>query len=190
MYCDDSNEIQLFYKIEISDPIPDEVLTEPITDPEEQKPYIFDLLNAFQTSFMGKSFPLVDDQIPMGSDIAYIPEKKIACIDLTSYYEDDEHPETEADLCDFIDMFTDGYTSDQHGGIETSEEDEILATGDYEDDDDVQRKYDIDRCLECARQNVRKLQDMIEAVERAKAQGATKFAAIDFNDYDGDCDDD
>ena len=129
-------------------------------------------------------------KVPMGSDIAYIPEKKIACIDLTSFYEDDEHPETEADLCDFIDMFTDGYTSDQHGGIETSEEDEILATGDYEDDDDVQRKYDIDRCLECARQNVRKLQDMIEAVERAKAQGATKFAAIDFNDYDGDCDDD
>ena len=129
-------------------------------------------------------------KVPMGSDIAYIPEKKIACIDLTSYYEDDEHPETEADLCDFIDMFTDGYTSDQHGGIETSEEDEILATGDYEDDDDVQRKYDTDRCLECARQNVRKLQDMIEAVERAKAQGATKFAAIDFNDYDGDCDDD
>ena len=129
-------------------------------------------------------------KVPMGSDIAYIPEKKIACIDLTSYYEDDEHPETEADLCDFIDMFTDGRTSDEHGGIETSEEDEILATGDYEDDDDVQRKYDIDRCLECARQNVRKLQDMIEAVERAKAQGATRFAAIDFNDYDGDCDDD
>ena len=129
-------------------------------------------------------------KVPMGSDIAYIPEKKIACIDLTSYYEDDEHPETEADLCDFIDMFTDGYTSDQHGGIETSEEDEILATGDYEDDDDVQRKYDIDRCLECARHNVQKLHDMIEAVERAKAQGATKFAAIDFNDYDGDCDDD
>ena len=129
-------------------------------------------------------------KVPMGSDIAYIPEKKIACIDLTSFYEDDEHPETEADICDFVDMFTDGYTSDEHGGIETSEEDEILATGDYEDDDDVQRKYDIDRCLECARQNVRKLQDMIEAVERAKAQGATRFAAIDFNDYDGDCDDD
>ena len=105
-------------------------------------------------------------------------------------YEDDEHPETEADLCDFVDMFTDGYTSDEHGNIETSEEDEILATGDYEDDDDVQRKQDIDRCLECARHNVQKLHDMIEAVERAKAQGATKFAAIDFNDYDGDCDDD
>ena len=129
-------------------------------------------------------------KVPMGSDIAYIPEKKIACIDLTSFYEDDEHPETEADICDFVNMFTDGYTSDEHGGIETSEEDEILATGDYEDDNDVQRKYDIDRCLECARQNVRKLQDMIEAVERAKAQGATRFAAIDFNDYDGDCDDD
>ncbi len=135
---------------------------------------------------------LVDPKgkVPMGSDIAYIPEKKIACIDLTSYYEDDEHPEGEADLCDFVEMFTDGYTTDDNGNIETSEEEAILATGDYEDDDDMQRKYDIDRCLECARQNVQKLQNMIEAVERAKAQGATKFAAIDFNDYDGDCDDD
>lgn len=66
MYCDDSNEIQLFYKIEIDEPIPDEVLNDPITEPEDQKPYIFDLLNAFQTSFMGKSFPLIDDQIPKG----------------------------------------------------------------------------------------------------------------------------
>lgn len=135
---------------------------------------------------------LVDPKgrVPMGSDITYIPEKKIACIDLTSYYENDEHPETEADLCDFVEMFTDGYTTDEHGNIETSEEEAILATGDYEDDDDMQRKYDIDRCLECAKQNVRKLQEMIEVVERAKAQGATRFAAIDFNDYDGDCDDD
>lgn len=135
---------------------------------------------------------LVDPKgrVPMGSDITYIPEKKLACIDLTSFYENDEHPEGEADICDFVEMFTDGYTTDEHGNIESSEEDAILATGDYEDDDDMQRKYDIDRCLECARQNVRKLQDMIEVVERAKAQGATKFAAIDFNDYDGDCDDD
>jgi len=64
MYCDDSNEIQLFYKIELDVPTSGEVLNDKITDPEEQKPYIFDLLNAFQTSFMGKSFPLIDDQIP------------------------------------------------------------------------------------------------------------------------------
>lgn len=127
---------------------------------------------------------------PMGSDIVYIPEKKIACIDLTSFYENYEHPEGEADLCDFVDMFTDGYTTDDYGNIETSEEEAILATGDYEYDDGMQRKYDIDRCLECARQNVKKMQDMIEVIERAKAQGATRFAAIDFNDYDGDCDDD
>lgn len=121
---------------------------------------------------------------PLGSDIVYMPEQKIACIDLTSYYEDDEHSEGEADLCDFVEMFTDGYTSDDCGNIETNEESEIL------DDDDEQRRFDIDRCLECARQNAQKLQNMIEAVERAKAQGATKFAAIDFNDYDGDCGDD
>lgn len=135
---------------------------------------------------------LVDSKgkVPMGSDIIYIPKKKIACIDLTSSYEYDEHPEGEADLCDFIDMFTDGYTTVGYSNIEATEEDEILATGDYEDDDDIKRKYDIDRCLTCAKQNVKKLQDMIEAVERAKAQGATKFAAIDFNDYDGDCDED
>lgn len=125
-------------------------------------------------------------KVPMGSDIVYIPEKKIACIDMTSFYEYDEHPEGEADICYFVDMFTDGYTTDKHGSIETSEEDEILATDCYEDDDDMQRKYDIDRCLECARWNAKKLQDMIEAVEHAKAQGATRFAAIDFNDYDGD----
>ena len=129
-------------------------------------------------------------KIPMGSDIIYIPEKKIACIDLTSFYEMDEHPEGEADLDDFVNLFTDGYTMSEHGNNETSQEDEILATGDYEDDEDKERQFDINRCLECAKQNVKKLQDMIEAVERAKAQGATKLAAIDFNDYDGDCGDD
>lgn len=125
-------------------------------------------------------------RVPIGSDIAYIPEKKIACIDLTAYYENDEHAEGEADICDFEEMFSDGYTDNEHGGIGSSEEDKILATGEYEDDEDIQKKFDIDRCLECAKNNLKKLQDMIEAVERAKAQGATKFAAIDFNDYDGD----
>lgn len=128
-------------------------------------------------------------KVPMGSDITYIPEKKIACIDLTSCYETDEHPEGEADLVDFVDMFTDGYTTHEHGYLETASEEEILATGDY-DGDEHRRRFDIDRCLECARRNVKKLQDMIEAVEHAKAQGATRFAAIDFNDYDGTCDED
>lgn len=79
MYCDDSNEIQLFYKIEINAPASDnlkepedqkpyvfELFNDTITEPEDQKPYVFDLLNAFQSSFMGKSFPLIDDQIPKG----------------------------------------------------------------------------------------------------------------------------
>ena len=125
-------------------------------------------------------------KVPLGSDIMYIPEKKIACIDVTSSYEDDEHPKGEADLVDFVDMFTDGYTTHEHGYLETTSEEEVLATGDYEGDDECLRRFDIDRCLECARRNVKKLQDMIEAVERAKAQGATRFAAIDFNVYDGE----
>lgn len=129
-------------------------------------------------------------KVPLGSDIVYIPEKKIACIDLTLSYEYSGHPEGEADLCNFIDMFTDGYTTDENGSIETTEEDEILATGDYEGDDECLRRFDIDRCLECARRNVKKLQNMIETVERAKAQGATRLAAIDFTDYDGICDED
>ena len=129
-------------------------------------------------------------KVPLGSDITYIPEKKIACIDLTASYETDEHPEGEADLVDFVDMFTDGYTTHEHGYLETTSEEEILATGDYEGDDECRRRFDIDRCLECARRNVKKLQDMIETVERAKAQGATRFAAIDFTDYDGDRDED
>ena len=64
MYCDDSNEIQMFYKIELNVPTSDDNSSNIITESEDQKPYIFDLLNAFQTSFMGKSFPLIDDQIP------------------------------------------------------------------------------------------------------------------------------
>ena len=64
MYCDDSNEIQMFYKIELNVPTSDDNSSDTITEPEDQKPYIFDLLNAFQTSFMGKSFPLMDNQIP------------------------------------------------------------------------------------------------------------------------------
>lgn len=129
-------------------------------------------------------------KVPLGSDITYIPEKKIACIDLTSYYETDEHPEGEADLVDFVDMFTDGYTTHEHGYgyLETTSEEEVLVTGDCEGDDVCRRRFDIDRCLECAKRNAKKLQDMIETVERAKAQGATRFAAIDFNDYDGDID--
>lgn len=129
-------------------------------------------------------------KVPLGSDITYIPEKKIVCIDLTSCYETDEHSEGEADLVDFVDMFTDGYTTHEHGYLEATSEEEVLVTGDCEGDDGCRRRFDIDRCLECARQNAKKLQDMIEAVERAKAQGATRFAAIDFNDYDGDCDED
>lgn len=129
-------------------------------------------------------------RVPLGSDITYIPEKKIACIDLTASYETNEHPEGEADLVDFVDMFTDGYTTHEYDDLVTSSEEEILATGDYEGDDECLRRFDIDRCLECARRNVKKLQDMIETVERAKAQGATRFAAIDFNGYNGDSDED
>ena len=85
---------------------------------------------------------------------------------------------------------TDGYTTHEYYYPETTSEEEILATGDYEGDDECRRRFDIDRCLECARRNVKKLQDMIKTAERAKAQGATRFAAIDFNDYDGDLDED
>ena len=129
-------------------------------------------------------------KVPLGSDITYIPEKKIACIDLTSCYETGEHPEGEANLVDFVGMFSDGYTTHEHGYLETASEEEVLVNGDCEGDDGCRRRFDIDRCLECAKRNAKKLQDMIEAVERAKAQGATRFAAIDFNDYDGACDED
>lgn len=115
------------------------------------------------------------NKISMGSDIAYIPEKKIACIDLTSFYETGERSRTEASINDFVSMFTDAYTADNYGSLEASEESDILERDEYE----------INHCLDCAKRNAKKLEDMIEAVERAKAQGATKFAGIDFNDYDG-----
>ena len=103
-------------------------------------------------------------KVPLGSDITYIPEKKIACIDLTSYYETDEHPESEANLVDFVCMFTDGYTTHEHGYgyLETTSEEEVLVTGDCEGDDVCRRRFDIDRCLECAKRNAKKLHPLRE----------------------------
>lgn len=64
-YCDYSNNIQLFYRIEITgnDENGDEIeLSE-----EEKKQLLPDLLSAFQSSFMGKTYPLCDDQFPEGT---------------------------------------------------------------------------------------------------------------------------
>lgn len=61
-YCTYSNHIQLFYKIELSGNTDD--VDDIIEDLDQQKALLPDLLNAFQTSFMGKTFPLNEDQLP------------------------------------------------------------------------------------------------------------------------------
>lgn len=130
-------------------------------------------------------------KIPMGSDISYFPKKQIAAIDLTDYYaaDGDEHTTSLADLDDFVPMFSDGKNSSCYGNLETSCISEITEI-EYDDDDHevmaYDKKFDIDRCLECAESNLAKLQELIEAVKTAKAQGAKYFAAVDTNDCDWD----
>jgi hypothetical protein len=72
MYCDVDNHIQLFYKVDLMPCLDEDEedyddIEEAITDPEKQKPYVLDLLGSFQSSFMGKTFPLCNnDKIPKG----------------------------------------------------------------------------------------------------------------------------
>ena len=69
MYCDDSNQIQMFYKMDLTlgyDPENPNADCDELFDIERQKRYLPDLLNAFQSTFMGKTFPLNDDQVPDG----------------------------------------------------------------------------------------------------------------------------
>ena len=75
-YYDDSDQLQFFFKLELTsyydsdsdsaDPEYDDDETV-IDDLEQQKAVLPDLLNAFQTTFMGKTYPLCKDQFPKGT---------------------------------------------------------------------------------------------------------------------------
>lgn len=64
-FCNYSNHIQLFYRIEITGT--DVNGDETVLSEQKKKQLLPDLLSAFQSSFMGKTYPLCDDQFPEGT---------------------------------------------------------------------------------------------------------------------------
>lgn len=76
-------------------------------------------------------------------------------------------------MCRFGDMFTNAYI-DVNDSIETSCYDTII-------DDSV---HDIDARIKDAENNLKALKKLIDIVKRARDNGATKLAIVDFNDFD------
>lgn len=114
----------------------------------------------------------------ISEDVKYMPAGRIAFVDTTEFYKSDDYDPDCANISDFSDMFNTGKIEDEHGTVFATYETDITG--------DSCRRYDIDRCLAAAENNLAKLQSLIDAVKQAKAQGAKHFAFIDLNDYEAD----
>lgn len=113
--------------------------------------------------------------ISEGSDMYVKTDGQVVFIDTTPEYEtdDDDQSKDRARMCRFGDMFTNAYI-DVNDSIETSEYDTIM-------DDSV---HDIDARIRDAENNLKALKKLIDIVKRARDNGATKLAVVDFNDFD------
>lgn len=110
-----------------------------------------------------------------GSDMYVKTDGEIVFIDATPEYEmdDDDQSKDRACMCRFGDMFTNAYI-DVNDSIETTKYDTIM-------DDSV---HDIDARIKDAENNLKALKKLIDIVKRARDNGATKLAIVDFNDFD------
>lgn len=113
--------------------------------------------------------------ISEGSDMYVKSDGQIVFIDITPELEmdDDDQTKDRARMCRLGDMFTNAYI-DVNDTIETSEYDTII-------NDSV---HDIDARIKDAENNLKALKKLIDIVKRARDNGATHFAMVDFNDFD------
>lgn len=113
--------------------------------------------------------------ISEGTDMYVKTDGQIAFIDTTSEYEMDDEDQTKerARMCKLGDMFMNAYV-DVNDSIETCDYDTII-------NDSV---HDIDARIRDAENNLKALKKLIDIVKRARDNGATKLAVVDFNDFD------
>jgi len=113
--------------------------------------------------------------ISEGSDMYVKSDGQVVFIDTTPECEmdDDDQTKDRARMCRFGDMFTNAYI-DVNDTIETCEYDTIM-------DDSV---HDIDARIKDAENNLKALKKLIDIVKKARDNGATKLAVVDFNDFD------
>ena len=113
--------------------------------------------------------------ISEGSDMYVKSDGQVVYIDTTPECEmdDDDQTKERACMCRLGDMFMNAYI-DVNDTIETTEYDTIM-------DDSV---HDIDARIKDAENNLKALKKLIDIVKRARDNGATHFAMVDFNDFD------
>jgi len=113
--------------------------------------------------------------ISEGSELCVKSDGQIVFIDTTPEYEMDDYDQTKerGRMCKLGDMFMNAYV-DVNDTIETTEYDTII-------DDSV---HDIDARIKDAENNLKALKKLIDIVKRARDNGATKLAVVDFNDFD------
>lgn len=110
-----------------------------------------------------------------GSDMYVKSDGQVVYIDMTPELEmdDDDQTKDRGRMCRLGDMFMNAYI-DVNDTIETTEYDTII-------DDSV---HDIDARIRDAENNLKALKKLIDIVKRARDNGATRLAVVDFNDFD------
>ena len=110
-----------------------------------------------------------------GSDMYVKSDNKVVFFDCTEEYRMDDEDQTKdrARMCKLGDMFMSAYT-EVNDSIETCEYDTIM-------DDSV---HDIDARIRDAENNLKALKKLIDIAKRARDNGATKLAVVDFDDFD------
>lgn len=110
-----------------------------------------------------------------GSDMYVKSDNKVVFFDCTEEYRMDDEDQTKdrARMCKLGDMFMSAYT-EVNDSIETCEYDTIM-------NDSV---HDIDARIRDAENNLKALKKLIDIAKRARDNGATKLAVVDFDDFD------
>ena len=113
--------------------------------------------------------------ISEGSDMYVKSDGQVVYIDITPELEmdDDDQTKDRARMCRLGDMFMNAYI-DVNDTIEPCEYDTII-------NDSV---HDIDARIKDAENNLKALKKLIDIVKRARDNGATQLAVVDFNDFD------
>ena len=110
-----------------------------------------------------------------GSDMYVKSDSQVVFLDCTEEYrmDDEDQSKDRARMCKLGDMFMSAYT-EVNDSIETCEYDTIM-------DDSV---HDIDARIRDAENNLKMLKKLIDIAKRARDNGATKLAVVDFDDFD------
>jgi len=113
--------------------------------------------------------------ISEGSGLCVKSDGQIVFIDTTPEYEADSEDQTKdrTRMCKLGEMFMNAYI-DVSDTIEPCEYDTII-------EDSV---HDINDRIKDAENNLKALKKLIDIVKKARDNGATKLAVVDFNDFD------